>query len=280
MLRLNDTVAIVIFYNPTQEQIRNAVDLSDLMDVIIVDNSIGVINKIPGRESIVTYIPLIVNKGIAYAQNVGIEIAIEKGYKYILFKDQDSTFDNESILALYEEYKAVSALDHNIAAMGPVIINNAQGKEYKNTLNKDDITKQVSTIISSGMLTESEKLMQIGFMEKELFIDNVDHEWCWRAMANGFSIYMTRKSVLYHSVGSSTKRILDMQIIKSAPFRSYYKYRNNIWLIKRKYVPNLWKVKTLINMLLQYVIYIVCFKEYGLEYLKHASKGIKDGIIL
>lgn len=273
---MNDLYIIVVFFNPTPAQVAQAEKLSVNNNVIIVDNSNHIIHNLDKLN--LMYIPLLSNKGIAYAQNVGIIEAFKKGAKYILFQDQDSQLEQKQIIALFNEYKNIYKYDSKIGAIGPVILNSINATEYKSFL-KDNTSGVVSSIISSGMLTSRAALDEIGLMDEKLFIDNVDHEWCWRAKSKGYNIYMTRKSLLCHTIGMKTRYVLGYQIIKSAPIRSFYKFRNNIWLLKRSYVPLQWKIKNFINMLIMLLIYSVCYKEYGKSYISNALKGVKAGLI-
>lgn len=266
---------IVVFYNPTEQQKQHARLLSERNFVIVVDNSLVECGLIQSRS--LKYFPLRENKGIAYAQNYGISEAQRLDFKYVLFQDQDSCLSYEQITLLVKEYEKTKLKDNCIGAIGPLIIDNSTGEPYKNELGKN-VTHKVSTIISSGMLVEMETLKTVGLMEDALFIDNVDHEWCWRAQSKGFKIYMTNKAILQHSVGAKTKRIGRLQIIKSAPIRSYYKFRNNLKLFSRTYVPLKWKLKTMGNMIIEFFLYIFNYKEYGSKYIRNASRGIKDAI--
>lgn len=267
---------IIVFFNPSDRHKEQAVRLSSFYNLIIVDNSIERIAVFDSNPKI-TYISLGENKGIAYAQNIGIKRALEKESVYILFQDQDSSLNPEDVELLLTEYKSIKSCDSKIAAIGPVIINEGNGKEYKSEMGKG-LTNQVSSIISSGMLVELAVIDQVGGMDESLFIDNVDHEWCWRAKNKGYNVYMTRKVELKHSVGEKTKSVIGIQIIKSSSFRAYYKFRNNLWLTKRHYVPISWKIKTICHMCFDYVMYFICFIDYGTNYIKAANRGIVDGL--
>lgn len=273
---MNKICIIVVFYNPTEHQKQQAILLSQDSFVIVVDNSSY--NCLLNDESPnLMYFALCENKGIAYAQNYGIREAQKLGYKYILFQDQDSSLSYHQVLQLYAEYQRIKSIDNTIGAIGPIILNENTGKPYKCDLDSDDYSA-VSTIISSGMLVEMCTLENVGLMEEELFIDNVDHEWCWRAHNKGYAVYMTQRVALCHNVGLRTKRIGPLQIIKSSPVRSYYKFRNNLKLFSRSYVPFMWKVKTIGYMIIEFLLYVLNCKEYGRDYIKNASRGIRDAL--
>lgn len=270
----NDVVLIIVFYNPNQKQIKHAQSLGARYHVVVVDNSDTTLSDFQCDDNI-EYLPLHTNMGIAYAQNVGIECAFNNKFQFILFLDQDSSFKEEDLPLMISEYTRIKLLDPDICALGPLIINETTGREYKTELSAGE-HGMVTSIISSGMLAEVSVLKEVGGMDENLFIDNVDHEWCWRANSKGKHVYMTRNVKLYHSVGQNTTRFLGMQIIKSSPTRSYYKFRNSILLLRRKYVPSSWKLKSLFHMLFDYSMYWLRYKDYGKEYIKAANNGIKD----
>lgn len=272
----NDVVLLIVFYNPNRKQIENAKSLGRMYHVVVVDNSDTILSDFKCENNI-EYVPLQNNKGIAYAQNVGIKHAFNNKVRFILFLDQDSSFKEEDLPLMIAEYTSIKLLDPDICALGPLIINETTGREYKSELSAGDYGI-VTSIISSGMLAEVSVLKEIGGMDEALFIDNVDHEWCWRANSKGKHVYMTRNVRLYHSVGQNTTRFLGMQIIKSSPTRSYYKFRNNILLLRREYVPFSWKIKSLLHMLFDYSMYWLRYKDYGKEYIKAANNGIKEAI--
>ena len=102
---MNDLYIIVVFFNPTPAQVAQAEKLSVNNNVIIVDNSNHIVHNLDKLN--LMYIPLLSNKGIAHAQNVGIIEAFKKGAKYILFQDQDSQLEQKQIVALFNEYKNI-----------------------------------------------------------------------------------------------------------------------------------------------------------------------------
>ena len=122
----------------------------------------------------------------------------------------------------------------------------------------------------------------VGMMEDRLFIDLVDHEWCWRCGSYGYSIYMTHEVELNHKVGEKTKHFLGLQFIVSAPQRYYFKYRNALWLIKRDYVPTKWKFKTVLRIVVEYLVFLITgiFNNESKKRSQFALTGIKDGVKL
>lgn len=263
--------AVMVFYNPSQEQVENANRISQFVKLTCVDNS-----SIPLNCGVqFDYIPLNGNKGIAYAQNIGINVVQKGEWDYILFLDQDSEITDVELDKLYNTYLEIQKQNHKIAALGPIIINKRTHVPYKNRLNEKEYSI-VSSIISSGSIVSVTALKAVGLMESSLFIDVVDQEWCWRCKKCGYDIYMTNRSALYHEVGNSYTKVLGLQFILSAPFRYFYKYRNSLVMMTRSYVPFSWKWRTLLRLIFEYVVFGIwaITDKSKKSYFQNASSGI------
>ena len=89
----SNIAVIIIFFNPSKEDIASAAIVSKRYNTVIYDNS-------PSRTPVTpelaeaTYIWDGTNIGIAAAQNRAIE-AIPGSYEYVVFLDQDSRTAND-----------------------------------------------------------------------------------------------------------------------------------------------------------------------------------------
>ena len=275
----NSLVLVIVFYNPTQVQIDKLKCLADKYRCIVVDNSDGV-NEVEHIN--VTYIPLYENKGIAYAQNKGIEVAIQQKVEFIYFSDQDSTMRLELPEILLERFISIKReVDANIGAIGPTIVNEDTGVEYRSHLSGKCKYSKTDIIISSGSLIPVSVLKDVSMLDSDLFIDYVDHDLCFKLTFSGFSIYVARDVKLVHKVGNKSIRYLGQEVIISAPMRYYYIYRNSLWLCRRKYVPSKWKIKNLLMLYsrIPLIIFGHQFSENRHSYLTNVLKGIKDGLL-
>lgn len=267
---------IIIFFQPTRDSIKNACILSTEFNVIVVDNS---------PEKIIfsfngLYIPLYKNAGIGGAQNIGLYEAFKQDSDYILFLDQDSCIGSKDIHGLINVFESVEKKDSHIVAIGAYPINASKGKPYKTNLKDDEDIKEVGAIISSGSLIKKSAFNVIGLLDANLFIDYVDFEWCWRAKHKGYNIYLTRSIELRHRVGDKSINFLGLSFIKSSYLRYYYQYRNFLWLSKRSYVPEGWKVKTFVHCLIEplLVFFHPAYRGVRLRVMKRIFRGIVDGI--
>lgn len=278
---ITNIAIVVVLYNPTKEQIlhidkiRRVEDDNYRFNIIVVDNS-TTINS-PTLQQNLFYISNGENKGIAYAQNVGIRQAKELKCDYVIFFDQDSEFSSDFIKNMILEYKRIKLHNNKIATLGPIIIDKHTELAYKNNIGADQSFSQVDTIISSGSVVEISSFDIIGEMEDKLFIDLVDHEWCWRAKSLGYACYQTSAVTINHKVGNCSKSLFGFPIIISSPIRYYYKYRNFLWLLKRPYVPLKWKIKETIRKSIELICVPIMAKN-GQIY-QYSFKGIKEGIL-
>lgn len=267
----SDIIIIIVFYNPTEEQIRNADSIAQNYNVIAVDNSSAAITSSYHFE----YISLLENKGIAAAQNIGIEYARNNNFKFILFLDQDSKISSNYVYDLCIEYKHLKQSDSTLALLGPSLTDIASGKKYKGF--KDEITPyKVSAIISSGSFAETDIFYKVGKLDESLFIDYVDFEWCWRAISLGCTIYITPNVQMFHSIGNDYNNYLGFIVNISSPQRYYYQYRNTFFLLSKNYVPRKWKIKSLTRKIIDLIVLPFCVKKKR-QTLRYIFKGIVDG---
>lgn len=270
---------IVVFYYPSDSACKFYVNYSQKLNitpVIIVDNtpSDDINYSIPSK---LTYISLKENKGIAYAQNEGIRKAKELGFQNIVFFDQDSVWDENYLAQISCEFGDLQVFDPNAVILGPILINKLTNTLYKQELKslRWNIT---SNLISSGSIVSISSFDEIGLMDKDLFIDYVDFEWCWRAKYRGYNIYKSGFIKLVHQVGNRSLNFVGFSFVESTPFRYYYSYKNYLTLLKRKYVPLKWKIKTGIKNLITLLLIPFLCKGKSLNTYKHIFNGIVDGI--
>ena len=110
--------AVVVFYNPSKENIKNIDNYLDSVDrVYVVDNSDDDIIRVESNKKI-EYIKLKENKGIAYALNRGAQEAIKEKYKYLLTMDQDSKI-TKKIVEEMKEFLIANKDDKKIGLISP-----------------------------------------------------------------------------------------------------------------------------------------------------------------
>lgn len=282
--------SVVVTYNPNIENLSKLVNVLNLIGCtpIIVDNNSLNNSSIKNIKNI-QYIGRDINSGIASAQNIGINNAMELGAEKIVFFDQDSEISDDFINKLIESYNHVELKGVKIAAIGPQFIDKtfdfyAPGLIVKSNglIEKVDIKnitqpQEVGLIISSGSLISVSVLKDIGLMNEDFFIDYVDTEWCFRALEKGYKIYVSDKAVMYHSVGESTITIFGKTCPVHSAYRRYYRVRNLFLMKNIEHVSKLWIISMLINnFIAQFILF--CTQKNKFSYIHYFILSIIDGL--
>ncbi|MFD3408627.1 glycosyltransferase family 2 protein [Aquirufa sp. HETE-83D] len=280
-----EVYALIVLYNPDFDSclsnlysIRNQVS-----KVIVIDNSQCEIDK-DNFDGIIDFYYFNNNVGgIAQAQNLGIEYALSDGADFILLLDQDSFSSPEMVSILIRDFFKVRNSGFNIAAIGPQAINAESGIPYAPRFRKFshfDLDSNVlfcNELISSGTLIDISVFKTVGTMNDILFIDGVDHEWCWRAKSYNYILSLTKNASLFHSLGEGDKSFFGIRISISSPFRIYFQYRNFIYLCFQNHVPFYWKVNNFIKYFVKYFYYPIFVSKH---YFARINVGIIDGFKL
>ena len=238
--------AVTVLYQPAPDVFQNILSYSkDVQLLVIVDNS-----PIPDKalhlqlEGLghVNIIPFLDNKGIAAALNAGIQLAISKGFSSVLTMDQDSSFEPGIAAAYFAQYAALTHPD-SIAVVGP---NHEEITSPKTT----ETCLSVDTVITSGSIVNTSIFTKLGKYNEDLFIDEVDHEYCYRAIVAGYQILQMSNILLNHNLGTtlfvgnaSGKKIIKRNV--HSGIRLYYMVRNTAFIHKqyKKVFPAQMKLK-------------------------------------
>ena len=250
-------------------------------EVVIVDNS-----PTPHDFTKVIkhyhYIHLADNSGIAHAHNAGLLYLLKAGCEYAILLDQDSLIPSDMVFNLSSLLKASNKIKQNVVAIGPRIRCSFSDKKVNSKIQKEvfeyDDLVGVTQIIASGMMIDLSALDQIGLKDESLFIDGVDHEWCWRARSMGFDIAKAKNVEMVHRLGDSRSKFIGVTYKVGAPIRLYYQFRNILLLSRRPYVPTYWKVRCLFFMPIRLFLNSVMQKN-RLKRLGFMLQGIVDGVL-
>ncbi|AGP77196.1 MULTISPECIES: glycosyltransferase family 2 protein [Alteromonas] len=275
------TGVVVILFNPDVEHVNALINAftAPEWNIVLVDNSFERTQYSASRN--VTYIHCSSNVGIAQAQNIGLKRLFDNDVEHAFLLDQDSLFSPDIAHELLRQFLQLEK-EHSIAAIGPSIYCQfsecvdkgvlQKGKQVSNTL------KEVKQIIASGMLISRYAFNKVGGKESTLFIDGVDHEWCWRARAKGMVIYQSLSACMPHRQGDDRVKVCGVTFKQGAPVRLYYQFRNVLILARRRYVPLYWKVRHVCAIPLRYIVNRYCFTQ-GKERGRFMREGIKDGFL-
>jgi len=241
---MGSIAAIVITYNPGPEVHHNIQTyLNEVDHLYIADNSDPKLSFSAGilDNPKITLINNGNNEGIAVRLNQVADMAIKAGYDWLLTMDQDSYFEPQHIQAYFDymlEYP-----DHESVAMFGV-----------ETVNKPeliaDLSEKADQLITSGSLLNLSLYKDIGPFDENLFIDEVDHEYCYRASVRGYQVIQFTHIFLQHQLGEAvnikTVQGTDRSTSFHSPLRLYYMMRNFLY-VREKYkdvLGHVFKVRT------------------------------------
>lgn len=218
-------IASVVLYNPDESLLRNISSYIDFVDeVVVVDNSESenafLQSTFTGIDKI-HYIPNGENLGIAKALNIAAAYAVAKGYHWILTMDQDSSFEQHAVLDYLDHFNVLNK--EKLAILSPFQLEEKQ---------EDDDAVQL--VMTSANLLNLQCHQQIGGFNEELFIDEVDHDYCLRAITQGYLIKRVNIQI-NHSLGKhKTIRAFGKKLVVSvhSPLRVYYITRNNLYMFR------------------------------------------------
>lgn len=211
------------------------------------------------------------NRGIAAAQNVGIELAVQHGFAQVILFDQDSAPSPGMIVTLYGAACTLSSSGVKVGAVGPLLFDEKYKKYVagirhsgifvRKVLPKSQDVSPVAVdyLIASGALIEIAALREVGLMREELFIDWVDIEWGLRAENFGRKHFMIPNAIMYHSIGDEFVSTGTREINLHNDVRNYYIVRNACYLLRDGALNWRWRI----NIFWKIPIYLMFYSFFS-----------------
>lgn len=273
-LNASSVAAAVVLYNSEERVLDNIKTYINQVDrLYVIDNSDVqndiLVTKIK-REANIEYHWLQNNEGIASALNKAASLSVKVGYSYLLMMDDDSSLPEDAVpnlLNYVNEYKNKDAIgivsvktDHNV---------------------KNIVAQSVWHCITSGSLLSLGVYNKCGPFMDSLFIDGVDHEYCYRIKQAGFDIITLNHILMNHRMGIPEElKVLNKIIYKWSshnPIRSYYLVRNFLFILREyQYIlPISIKVEVYYGVFKSCLVDMFLGKNKELR-LRYIIKGIID----
>ncbi|HWG66662.1 MAG TPA: glycosyltransferase family 2 protein [Rhodanobacteraceae bacterium] len=208
------------------------------------------------------------NRGLAHALNAGIERARALAdASCVLLMDQDSVPSPRMVQEL-GAMLAKLAMRGKVAAVGPRFRDARESADapfvrirfpFNRKLRCDGHCAEIRCdfLISSGSLIPLTVLDDVGGMDDALFIDNVDLDWCFRAVAAGYALYGVCAAGLGHRLGDARRRIPGLRrgIVVHTPRRLFYMMRNRVLLYRRAYTPRRWIAQDVPRLVAKFLLF-------------------------
>lgn len=220
-----DVAGMFTMYNSDNEVIeRIGTYINQVTILFIVDNSEVpdniLLSKIKSLYTNVCYINNGGNKGIASALNAAALAAVDNNFSYLLMMDDDS----EASDSLVRELVSVAA-GANVGIVSP----------QSDAADTSSGVAEVLTTITSGSILKLNAYVHVGPFMNELFIDWVDHEYCFRLQKYGYKVMLANDVKLKHRLGVKKTRLFAGSVRVSwrshNPTRLYYKVRNSLFVL-------------------------------------------------
>ncbi|WP_300599548.1 glycosyltransferase [Niabella sp.] len=223
--------AVVITYFPGNDFWGNIATYLNEMDRLYIFDNSEPSYSFPQEISQDPKIILIadgVNRGIATRLNAAVTRAADEDFDWLLTMDQDSRFDKEQLQQYISNIKHFEKLE-TVAMFG---VETERAPQPPST-----VFKPSRLLITSGSMVNLHLAGQIGGFDEQLFIDGVDHAYCFQAAKRGFETLCFTGIYLNHNLGTkhtvrSLKNLQKTSRTLHAPFRLYYMYRNFLYLSK------------------------------------------------
>jgi rhamnosyltransferase len=256
--------AVVIWFNPEKNMVANILTYSKyVFKTVIIDNSTCNNSALVVGERNIEYIPLEKNIGIAAALNIGYLRVEEMGMEWVLTMDQDSSF-LESDIKYYLDPNALHFKQFGVAVFGP---------NFEGPITSDLI--DCKSVISSGSLVSLAAHKKNSGYNENLFIDQVDHEYCFRLKRLSYRIIRLGYISMSHTVGLPLAKKKFGRIFVSHnhnAIRKYYMTRNTLYM-RRHYKE--FNNKNL-KIIFMDIINIILIEEDKFNKLKSIIKGFLD----
>ena len=269
----------IVTYNPDIGRLLQCVEsvLNNCSAILIVDNGSHNLEDI--RKSLKPYASIAIienkkNNGIARALNQIFERAISEGYRWVLTLDQD-TIIPETLTMRYKS--ALEDNKSNIAIVCPQIHDDLTNRTWP-LLRPGEKERLVEKCITSASLNSVEMWETVGGFDEQLFIDEVDHDYCYRIRKCGGMILLVDDAIINHTIGNSKiYSFLGSKIVvrNHSAFRKYYITRNILLVDRKQHGKNTYSAFTHCFL---FTIMTLLFEDKKREKITACVKGILDGV--
>jgi len=224
MVQREKIAAVVVLYNPDSSVTDHIASYAPCMGrLYIIDNSEHTHDLLSSLIQQLPHCTLLhrgTNIGIAKALNTALKQAREDGYEWLMTFDQDTCFDTHDLhLFLSTLFSADTA---RTAIVSPLhnrkfVLGNAASP-----------LKPAESVMTSANAVHIQKALSIGGFNEKLFIDEVDHDFCFRLAQHHYDILVNHTVAVHHTLGTKKK-----SVTLYAPERLYYMSRNYLYLRKQ-----------------------------------------------
>jgi rhamnosyltransferase len=176
------------------------------------------------------------NRGVAAALNQGVLNGRQRGFRWALLLDHD-TMVRPGIVSVLMRARDAYPNPESIGVVGSNYVETANGRPL---IDRSEASPWVDSlvVITAGSLLSIPIFDEIGPFREELFIDDVDTEYCLRLRAHGYRVIIATPVIMDHTIGSANEehRFLwrTVRPLNYSARRWYYLVRNSV-VVAREY---------------------------------------------
>lgn len=230
------------------------------------------------------------NRGVSAGINQIIRHAREVNARFVIAFDQDTVISEFMVTRLVEDFDRLESAGEHVAAIGPVVVDDFTdhclpfvhfrfpfNTRFNGSPGQQDRLVECHFLISSGCLMSMRAIEEIGLMNEDLFIDNVDLDWCFRALDKRYKVYGNFGGMIRQRIGENCTQIpFTKSVIRYHDAgRHYYMTRNRFWLYRQAYVSGAWVFHDVCRFAAKFV-YLLVFKQGRLDLVRSSARGIVD----
>lgn len=230
------------------------------------------------------------NLGLATAINQGCKKAKILGSNMVILLDQDSEPEQGSIEILLKKYNELFNTGQSIGCVGPTLIDVATGLDlgfhaivglkWKRIFSENGKLIEINSLNGSGTLMSLKLFSELDGLDDEFFIDHVDTEWSFRVKNAGYSLFGVPAAVFLHRMGDKSIRFwfFGWKVWPwRSPQRHRYLFRNAVVLLKRDYVPFVWKFWAVVKLIMTFWVHLIVDTQ-RVNQSKNMLIGVFEGI--
>ncbi len=233
------------------------------------------------------------NRGLAAALDQGVrELAsLASRPTHVLLLDQDSEPLDRAIPTLLDALDQLERQGTRPGAVGPQLLDPDTGLMHgfhrmtrwrwrRSFPPPSEAPLPIANLNGSGTLMRIQTYLEQGGLDTSLFIDHVDTEWSFRLLATGHTLWGVPSAVFRHAMGERGLRIwlLGWRVWPArSPARHRYLFRNSLWLMRRGYVPLVWKFWCAVKILVTLASYGL-FSRQRLIHVREMLAGVMDAL--
>jgi len=274
-----EIITVTVTYNPDLAILSSQLSaLPEHSLKIIIDNHSSKPTGLEISQAIaawpnIHFVANSVNRGLAAAINQGVQqaLTLAPNARFLFLLDQDSEPDTHCVKTLLSAFQELHKQELAVGCVGPQLIDPATGLAHgfhqakgwrwlrlypKNT----DSPVACSNLNGSGLLMQVALFQELGGLDEAFFIDHVDTEWAFRVLNAGFSLWGIPAARMYHRMGQESLRYwwFGWRLWPCrSPLRHRYLFRNAVLLMRRSYVPLVWKAWAVVKLMLTFCVHAV-----------------------